>query len=80
MMTCKEMVKTVSSRDRSFFKRGFAVQFHLIICYHCRVYLKQLKYLRSGITKLFAERIAKAESDYIEKVESEVIKKLRQRP
>lgn len=77
MLSCKEVVKIVSSDQESSWKRRLEVRFHLFICHYCRKYVLQLKYMRSGFKTLFNEKAKKPNSEEIKKIEQEVLSKIK---
>ncbi len=47
MISCKEVTRTISSgeQEAAAWPRRLMVQFHLLMCRHCRRYARQLKKL-----------------------------------
>ena len=76
MLTCKEIVKTLSSEDRRTWRRRLDVRVHLMMCQHCRKYAKHLEILKSGIKNLFSIKNKAADPDKITAIEDKVIKKI----
>ena len=76
MLSCKEIVKTLSSEDRSTWRKRLEVRVHLMMCQHCRKYAKHLEILKSGIKNLFSIKDKAADPNKITAIENEVIKKI----
>lgn len=77
MLTCKEVVKIVSSEDRPSWSRKLKVRIHLFICDHCRRYVKQLEHLGEGFRRVFQSTANSVQTEEIQRIEAEVIRKIR---
>lgn len=77
MLTCKEIVKIVSSDDRVSWRKKLEVRMHLFVCHYCSKYAKQLEYMSAGFRKLFKSKASSDHADDIKRIESEVIRKIK---
>jgi hypothetical protein len=77
MLTCKEVVKIVSSDDRVSWRKRLEVRMHLFICHYCGKYVKQLEHMSAGFRRLFQTRTNGDHSEEIKRIESEVLKKVK---
>lgn len=77
MLTCKEVVKVVSSDDRASWRKRLQVRMHLLICRHCRKYVQQLEHLGTGVRRLFRPSKNHEHSDEIQRIEAEVLKRIK---
>ena len=77
MISCKEVVKTVSSEDRSSWRKNLRVRFHLMICRHCRKFAQQLEIMKSSFKKLFKSKTAQVSEETIRKLEDDAIRRLK---
>jgi len=55
--------------------RRTELRMHLLMCKHCSNYNKQLKFLKSGMKKLFKQK-TNIDSEKVKKLEEEIIKKV----
>ena len=79
MISCKEVVKTISSEDRKTWRRNIQVQLHLMICRHCGKYAKQLVLLKAGIQKIFSDNLNSSDKLKIKEVENRIIEKMKEK-
>lgn len=77
MLSCKEVVKIVSSEERPSWRRRLEIRFHLMMCHHCGKYVKQLELMKSGFKKLLQSKHEKANQEKIRDLENKVIEKTR---
>lgn len=77
MLSCKEVVKTVSSEERTTWRRKLEVRLHLMMCRHCGKYAKQLELLKIGIQNLLSSKAKSADKSKIQNVENRVLEKLK---
>lgn len=77
MLSCKEVVKNVSSEKPSPWWEKLEVRLHLIMCHHCGKYAKQLEMLRSGFRKLIESKISSTDKKKIQDVEDRVLEKIK---
>lgn len=77
MLSCKEVVKTVSSEERTTWRRKLEVRIHLMMCWHCGKYVKQLELLKIGIQNLLNSKVKSADKNKIQTVENRVLEKLK---
>lgn len=76
MLSCKEVVKIMSSEDASVWRRRFNVRFHLWICHHCRKYARHIEILKSEFKKLFSSQTDKVDDLKLREVEGKIIRRL----
>lgn len=76
MLSCKEIVKTLSSEDRRTWRRRLEVRIHLMMCHHCSKYAKHLNLLKVGIKTLLLKRSKTADPRSINAIEDRIIKKI----
>lgn len=77
MLTCKEIVKILSSEERSSWRRRIEIRMHLFMCHHCNKYAKHLHYLNQGLRQLFKAKSKEVTPEEISKIEAEVLRKLK---
>lgn len=77
MLSCKEVVKTVSSEERTTWRRKLEVRLHLMMCRHCGKYAKQLEILRLSFSKLFSAKSQNVDGKKVREIEDRVIDKVR---
>lgn len=78
MLSCKEVVKIVSSEERPNWRRKLEVRLHLMMCRHCGKYAKHLEILKSGFVKLFASKMRILNEKKVRELEDSVIEKMRE--
>lgn len=77
MLSCKEVVKIVSSEERPSWRRRLEIRFHLMMCHHCGKYVKHLELLKAGFKKLFHMKAENISQEKIHDLENRVIEKTR---
>lgn len=75
MLSCKEVVKIVSSEDRPTWRRKLEIRLHLMMCHHCGKYAKQLEMMKAGFRKLFSSASKISDDKKIRELEDRVIEK-----
>jgi len=76
MLSCKELVKIMNSKEEmSFFQRA-EMRMHLMMCKHCAAYSKHLQIMRKGFKVLFS-KISKTEPETIKRIEDQTIEKIK---
>jgi hypothetical protein len=78
MLKCKEVVTIVSSEDNSSWRRNLKVQFHLMICKHCKKYSKQIQMVRKGFIDFVQTKWQKNKPEKSKVLEDKIIAKLQQ--
>ncbi|MGZ3772930.1 MAG: hypothetical protein ACXVCY_18315 [Pseudobdellovibrionaceae bacterium] len=76
MMNCKQIVKTVSSEDKTDWRHRLEVRIHLLMCHHCRTYVKHLEMIKNGFKKIFNTEGQDLDSEKIKELEKKVLKKI----
>lgn len=77
MMSCKEIVKTISTEDRPNWRRRIEIRFHLMMCHHCGKYAKQLELLNKAFKRLLNSKSEQVSSEEITQVEDRIIKTIK---
>jgi hypothetical protein len=77
MLSCKEVVKIISSDNKKSWRRRIEIRMHLFMCQHCSKYAKQLEYMTTGFKKLIGEKNKDSNSAEIKKIEKDVIRKVK---
>ena len=72
MMSCKEIVKLVSSGEPQPFLKKAELRMHLMMCKHCSRYVTQLQMLSRGFKKLFQVK-TQVDPSQVEKLEKQII-------
>ncbi len=72
LLSCKEIVRLISSDERLSLMRRAELRLHLMMCEHCGRYKSQLQTLARAAVRLLDRRIQESEDD-IKKIEEEVI-------
>lgn len=75
MLSCKEIVKIVSSEERRAWRQKLEVRLHLMMCHHCGKYAHQLALLKAGFKKLFLNKSQKIDEANLRNLEDRIIKK-----
>lgn len=76
MISCKELVKTVSSDQKISWMRRLEIRFHLLMCRHCSSYTQQLHALKLGFKKLFDPQHRAFPAEKMKEHEENIIKKI----
>ena len=76
MLSCKEVVKIISSDDKQSWKHKLSIRLHLLFCRHCRKYVKHLDLLSKGIKKLIQQKAESIDDEKIKKIEEQLLTKL----
>jgi hypothetical protein len=76
MKTCREVYEEASDLldDQLPLLSRLEIRMHLILCVHCRRYVRQLRLLTSSLA--MRGRVSKAPADFVERV----IERLKQEP
>lgn len=77
MLSCKEIVKMLSSSEELTFTKKAELKFHLFMCKHCSNYEKQMGILTERFSQIVQKR-ADCSRGEIEKLEIEVLEKLKE--
>lgn len=77
MLSCKQLVKIVSSEDKPTWRHRLEIRFHLLMCHHCRKYVKHLEFIKNGFKELFKNESQKVESAKIKELENKVLDKIK---
>lgn len=77
MMTCKEIVKTISSEQQLNWRKRIEIRFHLLICHHCSKYAQQLEMVSKGLKKLFLAQEKQIKSEEVIHLEEKIINSLK---
>lgn len=77
MLSCKQVVKIVSSEERPTWRRRLEIRFHLMICHHCGKYAKQLELMKMAFKKMFHSKSENINQEKIRDLENRVIVKAR---
>lgn len=77
MLSCKDVVKIISTEDRPTWRRRLSVRFHLLICHHCSRYARHLEILKTGFNSLFRSRLKSVDPKKIKEIEDRVVAKLK---
>lgn len=75
MLSCKEIAHILASEEDLSIMRRTELRMHLLMCKHCSNYNKQLRFLKSGMKKLFKQK-TNIDSEKVKKLEEEIIKKV----
>lgn len=76
MLSCKKAITLISSEEKIRWYLWLELKLHLMICYSCRTYSKQIHFLKRSIRKLIQDRANTADKNKINSIEEEVIRKL----
>lgn len=74
MLTCKEIVRMLSSGEEFGPSKRARIRMHLFICKYCSNYNLQLSMVKDAIQKLYQKRCG-TEDEKLSELESEIIKK-----
>ena len=75
MISCKDLVKKLSSDESLPIVKRLEIHLHLILCKHCRVYVKHLEVLKVSFRRVIGKLEKNIESTS-KKIEDEAIEKL----
>lgn len=75
MLSCKSVVKIISSEPDLPFMKKAELKLHLMMCHHCSRYLAHIKMLKASVAELIGNRVNSVDDDQLEKFEEEVIQK-----
>jgi predicted anti-sigma-YlaC factor YlaD len=77
MPSCKEVTAAVASDDlpRRPWHERLAVRLHLLMCRHCRRYVKQLAGIASAVRGLYREKPPSTDS-----LEKSILESIKKRP
>lgn len=73
MLSCKDLVKRLNSKEQATFFQRAEMRVHLMMCKHCSAYAKHLTYMRTNFKKLFSN-IMKSDLEKVKGLEEKVIK------
>ena len=74
MLSCKEIVRLVSSEERLSLMKRAELRLHLMMCEHCGRYREQLHALAKAAVSLLDRRVRESEAD-IKRLEEEAIER-----
>lgn len=77
MLNCKQIVKLVSSEDKPTWRHRLEVRFHILMCHHCRKYVKQLELMKNGFKELFKNSTHDVDSEKVKELENKILEKIR---
>ncbi len=72
MLSCREIVRLMSSHEELSWTRRAELRMHLMMCKHCSAYAKHLKMMRDGFKKLFSKK-TQVPSSEVEALERHII-------
>jgi len=72
MLSCKDLVKRLNSKEQATFFQRAEMRVHLMMCKHCSNYAKHLAYMRTNFKKLFSN-IMKSDPEKVKGLEEKVI-------
>lgn len=76
-LTCKQVVQLLSSKiDQYPFLKRVQIRFHLLMCHHCSIYLKQLLFMKAAFQNFFITDQDKESKEVVKKIEESIINKL----
>lgn len=75
MLSCKEVVKIVSTEEELPFMKKAELKLHLMMCHHCGRYMAHLKMLKSSVIDLLSRKSKNVDESTLKKLEDDVIKK-----
>lgn len=76
MLSCRRIVKILSSDEKISVFRRLELKLHLMMCEHCSTYSQQLKLMRKGFRSLFSQ-LMQVDRERVDKLETEVISKIK---
>lgn len=78
MLNCKQIVKIVSSEDKPNWRQRLEVRFHLLMCHHCRKYVKHLEFMKTGFKKLFRDNnLQQTDPEKLRSIENKILENLK---
>lgn len=77
MMSCREIVKTISAEERPTWRRRVEIRFHLMMCHHCGKYAKQLEILSIAFKRFFISKREQVSSEEITQLEDRIVKSIK---
>lgn len=72
MLSCKEVVRAVSSDQELSFMRRLELKLHFMMCKHCSRYLRQIKILKKSVRE-YAGTSAEKSAPYVAEIEKKVL-------
>lgn len=75
MLSCKEIAHILASEEDLSIVRRTELRMHLLMCKHCSNYSKHLKFLKSGMKKLFKQK-THLDNEKVKNLEDEILKKV----
>ena len=76
MISCKEVVETLSTEKDLSIRKKIELRSHLFMCKHCSAYYSQLNSIKNQLKKLF-RTITKTEPQAVKNLEEKVIDELK---
>ncbi len=76
MISCKEVVRILSSSEELTVRKKIELKAHLFICKHCSGYLSQLNAINEKLKNNF-ELLTKANPEKVQELEDKVIEDLK---
>lgn len=77
MITCKELFKIENQLQPKSVWQKLNVWIHILICVHCRNYLRQMKIMKLKFRELFQGKGFESDLETIAKIEKSTIQKLK---
>lgn len=77
MLSCKDIVKIVSSEENSSWSKKIEVKMHLLMCRHCAKYAKQIDMIKKGFKKALSKSDIKNVDQKINEIENQVLEKIK---
>lgn len=75
MLSCKEVVKIVSSETDLPFLKKAELRLHMMMCDHCSRYLAHMKILKASVANLIRNKTQSSESRDLKKLEDEIVER-----
>ncbi|HAZ14682.1 MAG: hypothetical protein A2X86_12550 [Bdellovibrionales bacterium GWA2_49_15] len=79
MLSCKEIVRSLSSDEDLSWGKKLELKMHLMMCKYCSQYATQLQWMKTGFKQVF-QRITRIEKAKIIHFENEILKELKKKP
>lgn len=80
MMKCRDLVKEVSlSREingKTTLITWFKIQLHLVMCVHCRNYIRQLQIMKQAFSNLLSPKKLVSEEADLEDLKKRILKNI----
>ncbi len=77
MLSCKEVVKKISSKEKATWRIQMQIRLHLFMCHHCGKYEKHLKILETSVKSFFVSENQKLKSEDVVELENKIIEKFK---